>query len=405
MTQGLILRAVQNDAEWHRANDLMAKAHRRDYYSILQWMETVGRNYPGFRREHTRIALLHGEIAGALRITTDTIRIGEARLKMGGLGWVTTAGTHRHKGIARELMLHTMQYLREQRYHVAMLFGIPNFYHRFGFATTLAEYSVALDLASTAPAGHNGALRVRPAKPSDLPAIAKMHSLHDGDTVCSLIRSVAHFTNRWDQWKNATVLTDQSGKLRACFLAETVPNELDIKEVALAAPEVCPSLLHACAECARAQHLARLRFHAPPAHPIARFLLQFRSTHEMRITHNEGGMMAFVNLEEALESMIPEWEHLLDGSAVRNDRIEITFVVDAKPLRLRAHRGAISIAPASGQNKLSLTAAELMHLVTGYSYVEDLLERKRRILSAAARNFLHTIFPKRTPFVWPLDRF
>ena len=89
--QDPVIKAVETDDELHQANDLMAKAHCADYFSGMEWLSSTGQGYPDYLREHTRVALWGGRVAAALRITTDTIRIGEARLRTGGIGWVTTA--------------------------------------------------------------------------------------------------------------------------------------------------------------------------------------------------------------------------------------------------------------------------------------------------------------------------
>ena len=151
--------------------------------------------------------------------------------------------------------------------------------------------------------------------------------------------------------------------------------------------------------------LAVSALRGPPSHPFLQLLLQYRSVHEMEITRSRGGMMSFVSLEETLESMIPEWESQLLQSSLCNQRIEVTLVVAHAAYRIRADRGAISIAPAAGPNKLSVTAAELMHLLTGYRYLDEVFNRKRRMITPDARAFLALLFPKRTPYVWNLDRF
>ena len=90
---------------------------------------------------------------------------------------------------------------------------------------------------------------------------------------------------------------------------------------------------------------------------------------------------------------------------MRERRIEFTFLVDKTPYRVRANRGAIDVAVASGNNKVSLTGSELMHLVTGYRYVDDILAARRRLITAEARALLEVLFPKRNAYVWEFDRF
>ncbi|MDQ1257518.1 MAG: family N-acetyltransferase, partial [Candidatus Hydrogenedentes bacterium] len=75
----LAVRGVETDDELAAANDLMAKVHCSDYFYGMNWLKSFGAGYPGYLREHTRIALWNGELAGSLRLNTETIRIGEAR--------------------------------------------------------------------------------------------------------------------------------------------------------------------------------------------------------------------------------------------------------------------------------------------------------------------------------------
>ena len=400
----LTVKPVETSEELRLAHDLMAKGHTPDYYSRLNWLETCGKGYPGFSHEHTRIALWRGELAGTLRMHTETIRLGEARLKMGALGWICTAQRHRHKGVCSALMCHTLDYLKQNRYHVSMLFGIPNFYHRFGFTTTLADYAIAIDTAEALHAPQTP-YRRRLAKPGDIPAIQKIHAANDTAIACSLLRSSAHLTNKWDHCNNMSVLTSDSGRVLAYFIAHAAGNKVHVSEVGVSSPQACPIALAACGQLAADANLGHIRFHMPPPHPFARHLLQYHSTHEMHIVRDQGGMMAFVDQAEALESLIPEWEDLLSHTDLRNEQIELTLVVDRVSYRVRTRSGAIDIARQSGANRLSITTADLMHLVTGYRHLDDILAKRRRILTAAARALLAILFPKRTPYVWGFDQF
>ncbi len=403
-TDELRLKPVETIDELRLANDLMAKTHCPDYFQGLNWLETCGAGYPGFRREHTRIALWNGDLAGALRLNTETIRLGEARLKMGGFAWVTTSPRHRHKGICRALMWHALEYMKHNNYHVSMLFGIPNFYHRFGFTTTLAEYSIMVDVSEALSAPRTP-FKVREAKPGDISAIQKLHATNDADVACSLVRSNAHITNTWDRYKSTRVIMTDNGRVTAYFVPCNDGPQLRIDEVGVSGLDACANVLRACAQMAGEEAAGTLRFQAPPSHPFARYLLRLRSTHEMRVVRDQGGMMAFVDLPECLENLIPEWESLLQKSALASKRIELTLYADQAFHRIRANRGAIDIAQTTGLNKVSLHTADLMHLVTGYRHVEDVLAQKRRIMSPEARDLMHVLFPKRTPYVWAYDHF
>ncbi|MFP4499976.1 MAG: enhanced intracellular survival protein Eis [Candidatus Hydrogenedentota bacterium] len=400
----LRLRPAENGEEMQRACDLMAKVHTVDYYSSLNWLQCAGASYPGFRPEHVRLAWWHDELAGALRVNLETIRLGEARLRMGGFGWVTTVPQHRNKGVARTLMIDTLRYMGELGCHVSMLFGIPNFYHRFGFASTLSDYAIVVrvpEVIAEAPAGY----RTRPGKPGDIRAVQRIHNNNDTEVPCSIVRTAAHITNQWERWKELRVITDQEGAVVAYFVARAKDNELLLEEAGVAHQAACTALLRACATLASESYLPCIRFSAPPPHPLSRYLLTYRSLHEMRVDSNGSGMMAFVSIEETLESMLPEWEGNLARHAARDYRTEVTLLIDGVPYRIRANRGVLDVAKVTGKNKFSLDAGELMHLLTGYRYLNDVYNTDRRIITAEARELLEVLFPKRWPYVWPIDRF
>lgn len=398
------VRPVERSEELRLANELMAKAHEHRYFSSLRWLETSGAGYPGFRPEHTRIALWKDEVAGALRISTDTVRIGEARLKMGGFGWVATAPRHRHKGICTALMTDALAYLAHHGYHVSMLFGIPNFYRRFGYVTALADYAIVIDVLEASSVSLDGC-RVRGVKPGDIAAIQKIHAGGDAEVPCSLLRGAAHITNKWDRFKAARVFTDPQGKVLAYALPHSEKDCLVVEEVGAVSPEFFRVLLAQCSAMASESLVGRIRFLVPPSHPFAHFLLQYDSTHETKLSREGGGMMALVDVGEALENMIPEWESLLDRSAWRSERTEVTLVVDNRPYRLRANRGAIDVAQSAGRNKFALERGELMQLIAGYRYLDDILQTERRLMTAESKQLLAILFPKRSPCVWPFDRF
>ena len=203
----------------------------------------------------------------------------------------------------------------------------------------------------------------RPAKPSDISAIQKIHSANDENVPCSLLRSAAHFRNRWDRFKTAEVFTNPQGKVVGYILVNGAGRCLTVEEIGVTSAAVSRDVLAHVARLAQSQFVGSIRFLVPPEHPFAQFLLQYESTHEMRVTRDSGGMMAFVDLPEALENLVPEWEHLLGQSGLRDLRCEVTLVAGRIPYRVRANRGAIDVAQISGKNKVSLTHGELLQLI------------------------------------------
>jgi len=398
------IRPTASSEELYLANELMAKVHSDDYASTMRWLLRHASAYPGLPPEHTRIAILDGKIAGALRLTTETMRVGDARLKVAGLGLVTTAPEFRHRGVCTELLRETQRYMLGHGYHVSMLFGIPNFYHRFGYATTLADYTISLDVTEV-PSVLSGTYKVRAAKPGDIGAIQKIHASNDAEVSCSLLRSSAHLKFKWDRFSPAMVFTTQQGRVVAYVLMRQTEGGSTVEDVGVADLSVAPDVLAYCAGRAQDAFCPRIRFLLPPENPLAHYLARFQSVHEMRISRDRGGMMAFVDLGEALESMLPEWEARVVDTPAEHGRSEVTLLVDGRTYRVRSTHGSLDVAQAPGRHKFSVSRMDLMHLLTGYAHFEDIFCSERRMLPTGSRELLAALFPKRSPCVHPFDQF
>lgn len=403
--ENIEIRGAKTQREVDEAVQLMASISRQDFFIANDWLLNIGAKYPNFQNEHIRIAIYNGNIISALRLTTDIIRIGEARLKMGGIGWVSTAGHFRNKGIASKLIQNAVQYMKANAYHVSMLFGIPNFYHRFGFATTLPEYYINIttkEVLDIQPVPH----KVRKIKPGDILLLRKIHNENDEEIACSLIRTQAHFAVKWIEWENGKTIMDMNGKILGYFLPRKNDSDtLFIQEIGATDIASSKAVLYAIGKLAEKEKVGKIQIASPPCHPVARLLIKHYSVQEIHYKRNEGGMMAIVNEEETLESMIPEWEKQIQQKTFVQQDDEVTLLISGVPYCIHYRKGSISIIKKLGRNKVSMDKVDLAQLLTGYIYVTDILDKKRFSISSDARNFLFVIFPKRFPYVWQIDRF
>ncbi len=403
----MAIRPAQTADEIRMGVDLLAtvlaREHGEDEAVARQRLESAATGYPESAPEHLRLAWSGEELVGALRITTDTIRIGEARLRLGGLGRPAAAPRHRGRGVHARLVEDALAYLRQQRYHLAALFARPEAYQRFGFCGALAEYFVEVDTAEALtfePPAH-----CRPVRPGEVSELQRIHHANDVGVACSVLRVPPHYTSQWGRASQFQVALSAEGRMAAYWLAESEGHALDVKEVGVADYAHSAAVVGGCAQVAAAENLGRIRFRVPPTHPLARFLTQFPSRHVTRYDHGSSGLLAFVDLAETLEGMVPEWENLLSVSAARDLRAELTFCTERGPYRLRASRGAVDVAPTNGADKVPVTERDLLQVLTGYRAVEDLFETRRCCVHPDARFLATALFPRRTPFMWPFDRF
>ena len=411
---GIEVRGAESEDELRTANDLMAKTQLPNYWDSLGWLETAGKSWAGVVRRHTRVALMEGKMVGALRLLPLLLRVGRARLNAVGVGWVSTAATHRNRGVCNALMCDALDYAEMHRCPFSLLYGVPDLYHRYGYTTMLPEHSVVVN-SSTVPKTNAAWFLVRPVTKDDIPALMQMHNAHEAGASCSVVRTAAHYrgqfvssapkTPYWCDWAGAKAILDASGVLGAYFMPQKAAEELHIKELGVTGRLSCEALLHAVMTMAHDEGLGSVRFHVPPYHPFAWYLQEVDSVHQARHFGNREGMVALTDLNACLNAMLPEWSDRLEQRGMADCQTECTLVVGKESFRVVLDESGLSVNKGLGRNRLALSEQEFIRLVVGYSPPEDLLARKAPRLKGVDYRFAMALFPKRTPFIWPIDHF
>ena len=114
------------------------------------------------------------------------MKYGASLLRIGGIGGVGTGEAYRHQGFARRIMDESKAWMSNQDFDVAMLFGIQNFYHKFGYATVLPETWIDIEVQDV----HNANLeyQIRTFEIEDLPEILGIYHSNNTNRIGTLIR-------------------------------------------------------------------------------------------------------------------------------------------------------------------------------------------------------------------------
>ena len=113
-----------------------------------------------------------GELVSQLWIVDVTVRAWGAELRSAGVAGVGTPEPHRMKGYASRLMAACERFAAARGYAVCSLFGIPDFYHRFGYATICPEYEIRVALDALEAGGRAGSLE--DLQPSDWDPVTRL---------------------------------------------------------------------------------------------------------------------------------------------------------------------------------------------------------------------------------------
>lgn len=116
--------------------------------------------------------MIRDQRVSGLGLVKKRMRIGGAVVKMGGIAGVWTSGEHRKKGYASRVMDASVDFMRDKGYDTSILFGIRDFYHRYGFVEVFP--SSALDVAASDLVSARGPLIHRMGRKADLPLLSRL---------------------------------------------------------------------------------------------------------------------------------------------------------------------------------------------------------------------------------------
>lgn len=143
----------------------------------------------------TRVELwVDGHSVSGCWIVSQRIRIGRAVVRMDGIGGVGTEQEHRNRGYAREVLETAVRRMEAGDAGLSMLYGIPNFYEKFGYVQAGPEYFIELrpERLGSVPPGW----QCRMATLDDMPALRRVYEKATADAVGAAVRTDACYAWR-----------------------------------------------------------------------------------------------------------------------------------------------------------------------------------------------------------------
>src|SRR2546423_11139250 len=117
--------------------------------------------------------LLDGKSVSGLWLLDLRMRIGESFVRMGGIAGVGTSEEHRNRGYSRRVLEHSTRWMEENEFDCAILFGIDDFYHKFGYGVCLPDCRFEVRTRDAERA--TGVLTARPFTAADVPAVSRIY--------------------------------------------------------------------------------------------------------------------------------------------------------------------------------------------------------------------------------------
>src|SRR5215213_4409613 len=394
---------------------------------------------------------LDGRQVSRVVIVPMLMRIGTAVVRMDGIGGVGTEEGFRHRGYSRRVMESAVQQMRRGDAALSTLFGIQDFYQKFGYETTGPEYSVIVPLADASPASQSlpPGWRFRLLTGDDMPAVMGLYHANTRRAAGALVRHDAGDdpaeTERlaavnpdarkiglraWNRLGTIAVepgedacrvLVDESGRIAAYawfganwwmgVRRRDLPGAFHIAEGMARDAAAADALLAACRTWAKEaeRDCESLALATPPAGPVA-WAAAYEGG-EMRAAYTRGGdfMGRVLDVGRLLRQLQPEL-----GARVRTARLPLALRAPGR-LTFRTDEGeaAIVIAQddvlvddgANGGLVVELPQTALVRLCLGGFDSADVLARLPNQPGQEVAALFRLLFPRRMPHIYQMDRF
>ena len=364
----------------------------------------------------------NGETISKLAIWRMPMRVGSAEVLMGGIGGVWTHEKHRHKGHASVVMEDACAWMRDNGYDVSILFGIPNFYHRWGFVVTLSSSRVFVPARVAEQC--DATCRPRRYRDGDLAAAMAMFNANSASRTASQVRRVPG----WVPWRKGvrwgvkpTLFSYmRHGKLVAVAGFDLSAEEVSCVDAAFADESAIAGVVRHAGALAVERRVEKITFWAPPDGALADFC---REQGACEMTQNtprcSGGMARIINQTQCLKKVAPEFARRLRASQFAKWSGKVDVVTNLGATRLVAAKGKVTIAPRKGRADVTLRCPQqrLTQLLFGFQSIDFMLAHKFARVSGSAfakatagrkpvaRDILATLFPRSTAYVAVPDHF
>jgi len=390
---------------------------------------------------------LQGRRLSRVVIVPMLMRIGAAVVRMDGIGGVGTEEEFRNRGYSRRVMETVVQQMRDGDAALSTLFGIQDFYQKFGYETTGPEYTVVLPLVDAPPAAPTvpPGWQFRPLIADDMPAVMRLYHANTRRATGALVRhdagddpweteQVADVNpdarkiglRAWSKLRTIAVepgedacrvLVDESDRIAAYawfgvnwwmgVRRRDLPGAFHIAEAMARDAESGDALLAACRTWADEAEgdCKSVALAIPPESPVA-WAAAYEGG-EMLAAYTRGGdfMGRVLDVGCLLRQLRPEL-------AVRARSTRLPF---QGRLTLRTDEGEAAIVltgddvlvddGAKGGMVVELPQTALARLCLGGFDPTDVLARLPDRPGQEAAALLRLLFPRRMPHIYQMDRF
>jgi hypothetical protein len=372
------------------------------------------------------------------------MRIGAAVVRMDGIAGVGTDEASRNRGYSRRMMTTAVDVMRSGDAALSTLFGISDFYPKFGYATTGPFRTVTLpvrDASGTTTSLPTG-WSARELGTDDLPAVKRLYHLNTRRGCGALVRHIEAEElpenaslvranpealqiggRTWIAFENASatsgtdncrVVLDTDGEVAAYAWRgqpdrwRVQPKAFHLEEVMASEPAAADAVLAMCRQWAiqAGNDLEEIRMVIPPEGPVANAAAYQGGTFIGQHTRDGDFMGRVLDTGRLMQQLRPELAARVVAYRLGFEG-ELVFLTDTGETTVSIRSDEVRIGAGHGGERLvvELPQETLVRLCLGAFEPQDLVTRLAGVPDSRLADLITVLFPRRAPHIYPLDWF
>jgi ribosomal protein S18 acetylase RimI-like enzyme len=284
------------------------QAHEIDWIDLFPGGDAL-LSRPGFRLNMCRVALVRGEPVAWAQVEPRTLRYGRADLRAVTLHYLYTDPRYRGRGFAQAIMRDVLAFTAEQGAHLILVYSPPGAGLRdFGYGPVWPEYILAFESGSAALLPHADRAVLRPARPADLPHMARLYERIWAGRV-TFTRSRERWRWRLERGDLAVLVAEHTsdGSIGGYIAGPDLLGEA--VEVVAATPEAAHALMAGIGRRSMDAGITHVCWPVPPDDPLVTFARRSLDvTVSARYARASGWTARLIDTSALVDALLPELE-------------------------------------------------------------------------------------------------
>ncbi len=394
------LQLTAPDRRKHKAEliDLIAKTFPDNgYFAMRDVCRTRYIEHSHYDWQASRIGIMDGRIVTHFGVWGYDMHVGSTLVRVGGIGVVATHADYRKRGLQAKTTKASIEAMRAHGYDISILFGISDFYHKFGYVRAWSDttHIVSInDLPKEKPTGPVRKLTTR--------HIDEMTKLYNRVNARSTGFALRPTYLRKHLPKLAYFWVDGRGRMAGYVCLRPHDGNLACTEAAGNADQT----LRVVAAQARRMGYRDVYFrNLRHDSELCRRLRWGNCRVETHHCARADAMARVINLTSTLDKMSPELSLRLKDSPLSSWKGELLLSGAGEKAALRINSGNVQVAPAEKAAHAIHARDRIVQLLIGTDDPMDIVKSAAMRLTGNARQLAKILFPNQRPQLPERDRY